>query len=118
MATEDLGAFQERVRGATLPGHEYLAEFDPDYFHAFRGFVGDFVYGRADSAIPERWRELILLGVLASSNAWEPARLHIRRALRGGTTPREILQALEIAAVPGGMATLLGGVTLLEEELD
>src|SRR5438105_938539 len=88
MASEDLGAFQERVRGATLPGHEYLAEFDPDYFRAFRGFVGDFVYGRADSAIPERWRELILLGVLASANAWEPARLHIRRALRGGTTPR------------------------------
>ncbi len=118
MATEDLAAFQQRIHGATLPGHQYLAEYDPEFFRAFRTYVGDFVYGRADGVIPEKWRELIVLGVLASANAWDPARVHIRRALAAGTTPREVLQALEIASVPGGMGTLIGGVTLLKEELD
>jgi alkylhydroperoxidase/carboxymuconolactone decarboxylase family protein YurZ len=118
MAADDLASFQQRVHGATLPGHQYLAEYDPAYFGAFRAFVGDFVYGRLDGAIPEKWRELIVLGVLAATSTWDPARVHIRRALAAGTAPREILQALEIAAVPGGMGTLIGGVTILKEELD
>lgn len=55
--------------------------------------------------------------MLASSNAWDAARMHIRRALLGGATPKELLQSLEIAAVPGGMATLMGGARILKEEL-
>lgn len=43
--------------------------------------------------------------------------MHIRRALLGGATPKELLQSLEIAAVPGGMATLMGGARILKEEL-
>jgi alkylhydroperoxidase/carboxymuconolactone decarboxylase family protein YurZ len=106
------------VHGATLPGHDYLAEHDPAYFRAFRAFVGDFVYGRPDGVIPEKYRELIILSVLAAAGAWEPARVHIRRALRSGAAPREVLQALEITGVSAGMATVIGGVTLLKEELD
>ena len=52
--------------------------------------------------IPEKWRHLINLSVLASSNAWDAARLHLRRALLTGVTPKEILQVLEIS---GGRIT-------------
>ena len=81
MAADDLASFQQRVHGATLPGHQYLAEYDPAYFAAFRTFVGDFVYGRPDGAIPEKWRELIVLGVLATAvivpAAWYLIRLFL-----------------------------------------
>ncbi len=118
MTADDLGAFQQAAHGATAPGHEYLAEFDPDYFRAFRAYVADFINNRPDGVVPEKWRHLINLSVLASSNAWDAARLHLRRALLSGVTPKEILQVLEIASVSGGMATLVGGVKILKEELD
>jgi alkylhydroperoxidase/carboxymuconolactone decarboxylase family protein YurZ len=118
MAGNDLAAFQQATHGATAPGHQYLAEFDPAYFQAFRAYVADFINARPDGVVPEKWRHLINLSVLASSNAWDAARLHLRRALLTGVTPKEILQVLEIASVSGGMATLVGGVGILKEELD
>ncbi len=44
-------------------------------------------------------------------------RLHLKRALLAGGTPRQVLEALQIAATPGGLPVLWSGAAILEKEL-
>jgi alkylhydroperoxidase/carboxymuconolactone decarboxylase family protein YurZ len=44
-------------------------------------------------------------------------RLHSERALTLGATPKEIMEAMEVAAIPGGMPGLWAGVETLHEIL-
>ena len=43
--------------------------------------------------------------------------LHSERALTLGATPREVMEAMEVAAIPGGMPGLWLGVETLQEIL-
>jgi alkylhydroperoxidase/carboxymuconolactone decarboxylase family protein YurZ len=45
-------------------------------------------------------------------------RLHSERALAVGATPKEIIEAMETAAIPGGMPGLWAGVEALQEILE
>ena len=42
-------------------------------------------------------------------------RLHSERALNLGASPREVLEAMEVAAIPGGMPGLWMGVETLQD---
>jgi alkylhydroperoxidase/carboxymuconolactone decarboxylase family protein YurZ len=44
-------------------------------------------------------------------------RLHCERALALGVSPREVLEAVEVAAIPGGMPGLWLGVETLQDIL-
>ena len=44
-------------------------------------------------------------------------RLHSERALTLGATPKEVMEAMEVAAIPGGMPGLWAGVETLQEIL-
>jgi alkylhydroperoxidase/carboxymuconolactone decarboxylase family protein YurZ len=44
-------------------------------------------------------------------------RIHSDRALKLGASPREVLEAMEVAAIPGGMPGLWVGVETLQEIL-
>jgi alkylhydroperoxidase/carboxymuconolactone decarboxylase family protein YurZ len=43
--------------------------------------------------------------------------LHSERALTLGATPKEVMEAMEVAAIPGGMPGLWAGVETLQELL-
>lgn len=45
-------------------------------------------------------------------------RLHSERALTLGATPKELMEAMEVAAIPGGMPGLWAGAEALQEILD
>jgi len=57
------------------------------------------------------------VGITCALNRSRGVRLHTQRALTLGVTPKEILEAMEVAAIPGGMPGLWLGVETLQEIL-
>ncbi len=51
------------------------------------------------------------------SGALDRIRVHSERALTLGASPKEVLEAMEVAAIPGGMPGLWAGVETLDEIL-
>ncbi len=62
-------------------------------------------------------KELIMVGITCALNRPRGVRLHSERALTLGASPREVLEAIEVAAIPGGMPGLWLGVETLQEIL-
>jgi len=44
--------------------------------------------------------------------------VHIRRALLAGATPREMFQAITVAAIPGGAPVVWQGAPILKSEME
>jgi alkylhydroperoxidase/carboxymuconolactone decarboxylase family protein YurZ len=58
-----------------------------------------------------------MIGITCALNRPRGVRLHTERALNLGATPREVLEAMEVAAIPGGMPGLWLGVETLQDVL-
>ena len=66
-----------------------------------------------------RHREMVIIGILAFRGRQDGVVAHMRRAIEHGATKRELLEAIQAAAIPGGGPTLSSGVQalmLLEKE--
>jgi len=100
-----------KVRGYHFSTFEWLAAHDPD-FDRVRLEMVRATYTRKDGALAPKYRELIASAILAF-RGYPSLKLHLARALREGATVAEVVQALEMASVPGGMATLHFGIDQL-----
>ena len=100
-------------RGYHFPTFEWLGEMDPEYEQARLDFVR-MNYTRPGAEMPVRYRELVACAILAF-RGYSSLKLHLARALREGASLREVLEAMEVASVPGGMATLHYAVDQLIE---
>ena len=58
-------------------------------------------------------REMVIIGILAFRGRQDGCVAHMRRAIEHGATKRELLEAIESAAVPGGGPTFSTGVQAL-----
>lgn len=116
MKEEAKEAFKKASLGAENSAYEIIAKLDPDYFEKLKGLYVDATFGR-DGALPRKTKELIMVGICCALNRPRGVRLHTERALTCGATPREILEAAEVAAIPGGMPGLWLGVETLQEIL-
>jgi alkylhydroperoxidase/carboxymuconolactone decarboxylase family protein YurZ/predicted ester cyclase len=116
MAVTPQEFFDRSMGGDRDPGHEFLAEADPTWLWAYQEYALR-MYGREDNLVPRQWRELIVLALLAAQGSWDPFRLHLRRALKNGMSPRRVLQTLEVASVTAGMAALATGAALVAGEV-
>lgn len=116
MKEEAKEAFKKASLGAENSAYEVIAKLDPDYFEKLKGLYVDGTFGR-DGALPRKTKELIMVGICCALNRPRGVRLHTERALTCGATPREILEAAEVAAIPGGMPGLWLGVETLQEIL-
>jgi alkylhydroperoxidase/carboxymuconolactone decarboxylase family protein YurZ len=108
----------QEARGYIYPHHQYLAEADPGFLEAYNRLVGEALlhkgYGDGEDALPAKYRELVVCGILAHRAVpLEMLVEHVRRAMRFGATKAELLEAFEAAVVPGGAPTFLNGVTAL-----
>ncbi len=101
---------------AALGGRAYLDDADPDFGAAFRAFSAA-AMERADSVIPVKWQQLILLAVHASQLTWVPVAGHIQTTLDAGATPQEILQTLELVAAGRAGPVLYLATAALGDEL-
>ena len=57
--------------------------------------------------------EFIITGVLLTEGKMHGARVHIQRALLAGATPRELFQAIAVAAIPGGVPVVWHGAAMM-----
>jgi alkylhydroperoxidase/carboxymuconolactone decarboxylase family protein YurZ len=58
-----------------------------------------------------------MVGITSAMRASRGVRVHSERALALGATPREVLEAMEVAVIPGGMPGFWLAVETLEEIL-
>ncbi|OGA52950.1 MAG: hypothetical protein A3G24_17790 [Betaproteobacteria bacterium RIFCSPLOWO2_12_FULL_62_13] len=109
-------AFEKASLGAQNRAYNLIAELDPEYFEKLKGLYVDGTFGR-EGALPRKTKELIMVGITCALSRARGVRLHSERALALGATPREILEAVEVAAIPGGMPGLWLGVETLQDIL-
>ena len=116
MTKEAKEAFEKTALGAENKAYNIIAKLDPEYFEKLKGLYVDATFGR-EGALPRRTKELIMIGICCALNRARGVRLHSERALTLGASPREVLEAVEVAAIPGGMPGLWLGVETLQEIL-
>jgi alkylhydroperoxidase/carboxymuconolactone decarboxylase family protein YurZ len=116
MAEEAKEAFRKVGLGSGNDAYDIIARLDPEYFEKLKGLYVDGTFGR-EGALPRKTKELIMVGICCALLRPRGIRLHAERALTLGAAPREILEAMEVAAIPGGMPGLWAGVEALQEIL-
>jgi alkylhydroperoxidase/carboxymuconolactone decarboxylase family protein YurZ len=109
-------AFEKTSLGAQNRAYDIIAELDPEYFEKLKGIYVDGTFGR-EGALPRKTKELIMIGITCALSRPRGVRLHSERALALGATPREVLETIEVAAIPGGMPGLWLGVETLQDIL-
>ena len=109
-------AFEKTSLGAQNRAYDIIAELDPEYFEKLKGIYVDGTFGR-EGALARKTKELIMIGITCALSRPRGVRLHTERALALGATPREVLETVEVAAIPGGMPGLWLGVETLQEIL-
>jgi 4-carboxymuconolactone decarboxylase len=116
MSEKTKEAFKKVGLGAENSAYDVIAKLDPEYFEKLKGLYVDGTFGR-EGALPRKTKELIMIGITCALNRPRGVRLHSERALTLGASPREVLEAMEVAAIPGGMPGLWLGVETLQEVL-
>lgn len=116
MKEEAKAAFKKASLGAENSAYDIIAKLDPEYFEKLKGLYVDGTFGR-EGALPRKTKELIMVGICCALLRPRGIRVHSERALKLGVTPKEVLEAMEVAAIPGGMPGLWLGVETLQEIL-
>jgi alkylhydroperoxidase/carboxymuconolactone decarboxylase family protein YurZ len=93
------------------PWAKWLASEDPDYAAA-RGPVSALSVGEGKE-LSIKYREMVIIGILAFRGRKDGVVAHMRRAIDHGATKRELLEAIQSAAVPGGGPTFSTGAQAL-----
>jgi alkylhydroperoxidase/carboxymuconolactone decarboxylase family protein YurZ len=94
------------------PYWEWVAREDPEYVKA-RQPLSALSVGEG-KALPIKYREMVIIGILAfRGSSLEGMLAHMRRAIQHGATKRELLEAIQSAAVPGGGPTFAAGCRAL-----
>lgn len=116
----NVGEEIKRVRmGYTDAGMELMTAQDPAFLEGVKAFYSNAVLDRVEGSVFDRkTKELIIMVCNAVMRCELGIHLHARRALMAGAKPREVLEALEVAAIPGGMPTVWIGARILAEELE
>ena len=90
---------------------DWLAREDPEFARA-RQPVSTLSTGEGKE-LSVKYREMVIIGILAFRGRQDGVVAHMRRAIQHGATKRELLEATQAAAVPGGGPTLSAGVQAL-----
>ena len=117
MAPDAKEAFESASLGTENKAYDLVARLDPEYFEKLKGIYVDATFGR-DGALPRKTKELIMVGITCALRAPRGVRIHSERALTLGASPKEVLEAIEVAAIPGGMPGLWLGVETLQSILE
>jgi alkylhydroperoxidase/carboxymuconolactone decarboxylase family protein YurZ len=109
-----------RTRGWYSPTHEYLARNDPDFLKEYNTFNGRLLHrSMLDQATEKPELELkyrhLLVAVLMAFRALDKPKIsrHLQKVLEYGGSERLIVEAFQVAMVPGGAPTLHLGIEAL-----
>ena len=109
-------AFEKTSLGAQNTAYDVIAKLDPEYFEKLKGLYVDGTFGR-EGALSRKTKELIMVGITCAIRVQRGVRIHSKRALALGASPQEVLEAMEVAAIPGGIPGLWLGVETLQDVL-
>jgi alkylhydroperoxidase/carboxymuconolactone decarboxylase family protein YurZ len=104
------------VKAASPYGYKFwdwLAAEDPEYVKARQPITALSVNDGRELSV--KYREMVIIGILAYRGREDGVVAHMRRAIDHGATKRELLEAIQSAAVPGGGPTLSIGVQALAQ---
>jgi len=93
------------------PFWDWVAREDPEYVAA-RQPLSKLSIGEG-KALSIKYREMVIIGILAFRGTKDGVIAHMRRAIDHGATKRELLEAIQSAAVPGGGPTFSTGAQAL-----
>ena len=116
MANQAKEAFKKVGLGIENSAYDIIANLDPEYFEKLKGLYVDGTFGR-EGALARKTKELIMIGICCALLRPRGIRVHSERALTLGATPKEVLEAMQVAAIPGGMPGLWAGVETLQDIL-
>lgn len=98
-----LGEIRAR-RGFTLPVHELMAEVDPEILRRYNELAGYLLFGPEPRALDLKTRYLVLVGITTAVRGdADGIKWSARRAKEFGATDEEILEAVVLAGLPGGI---------------
>jgi len=90
---------------------DWVAREDPEYVRA-RQPLSELSIGEGKE-LSIKYREMVIIGILAFRGRQDGVIAHMRRAIEHGATKRELLEAVQSAAVPGGGPTFSTGAQAL-----
>ncbi|MEM3510351.1 MAG: carboxymuconolactone decarboxylase family protein [Nitrososphaerales archaeon] len=90
---------------------KYLAETKPSFLKSYVSFRNKIMTG----IIPKKYKELIILGIVASKQFFPGIRRHMKAALDAGASEEEVLEVLLLALWIGGMPSFIAGYEALYE---
>ena len=93
------------------PFWDWVAREDPEYIKA-REPLSALSLGEGKE-LSVKHREMVIIGILAFRGREGGVVAHMLRAIEHGATKRELLEAIQSAAVPGGGPTFSTGVQAL-----
>ena len=93
------------------PFWDWVAKEDPEYVNARQPLSALSIGEGKELSI--KYREMVIIGILAFRGRQEGVLAHMRRAIDHGATKRELLEAIQSAAVPGGGPTFSSGAQAL-----
>ena len=93
------------------PFWDWVAQEDPEYIEARKPLSALSIGEGKELSI--KYREMVIIGILAFRGRQEGVVAHMRRAIEHGATKRELLEAIQSAAVPGGGPTFSSGAQAL-----
>src|SRR5262249_13757474 len=82
------------------PFWDWVAKEDPEYVKARQPLSALSIGEGKELSI--KHREMVIIGILAYRGRQEGVLAHMRRAIDHGATKRELLEAIQSAAVPAG----------------
>ena len=92
---------------------DWLAREDPEFMRA-RAPLSTLSFGEGKE-LSVKHKEMVIIGILCFRGREDGVVAHMKRAVDHGATKRELLEAVQAAAVPGGGPTLSTGVQALME---
>jgi len=116
MSGRNGGTKTRKVDGKTAspygyPFWDWVAKEDPEYVKARQPLSALSIGEGKELSI--KHREMVIIGILAYRGRQEGVLAHMRRAIDHGATKRELLEAIQSAAVPGGGPTFSSGAQAL-----
>lgn len=100
---EYLKEFEAR-RGHLLPLHRLMADVDIEVLRKYDALSSDLLFSDADRALDRKTRYLVLVGITTAVRG-DPEGIvwSARRAIELGASKQEVLEAILLVGLPGGM---------------
>lgn len=105
-------------RGFTLPVHEVMASVDPEILRAYNALAGNLIFGPEPRHLDLKTRFLVMVGITtAVKGDREGVEWASRNAMKYGASEKEVLEAILLAGLPGGMPTVEAATIAFAEML-